>query len=188
MPSHLQTPQDIMEPFDPTAAIAFSSLSGPCPRIHLLLRRTGVIHVVTAVITAEGECTMTTEEQAMATSGVAPKPKAATKPNAAPRKPRVAPSKLKSPKKTTPPKKASKAPKKATSAKARGAREGSKTAKVLDLLKRPRGATIKELMKATGWLPHSVRGFISGTVGKKMGLTVASTKAEDGERSYSVKA
>ena len=128
----------------------------------------------------------TAEEQTMATSGAAPKPKATTKPKAAPRKPRVAPSKPRSRKKTTPAKKASKAPKKATSAK--GVREGTKTAKVLDLLKRRGGATMKELMKATGWLPHSVRGFISGTVGKKMGLTVESTKAEDGERSYSVKA
>jgi len=59
---------------------------------------------------------------------------------------------------------------------------------VLDLLKRPSGATMKELMKATGWQPHSVRGFISGTVGKKMGLSVESTKGEDGERTYSIKA
>ena len=42
--------------------------------------------------------------------------------------------------------------------------------------------------KASGWQAHSVRGFLSGTVGKKMGLTVVSTKGEDGERSYSVKA
>jgi tRNA U34 2-thiouridine synthase MnmA/TrmU len=46
----------------------------------------------------------------------------------------------------------------------------------------------KDAMKATGWQPHSVRGFLSGTVGKKMGLTITSTKGEDGERSYSVKA
>jgi hypothetical protein len=46
---------------------------------------------------------------------------------------------------------------------------------------------MKELMKATGWQPHSVRGFISGTVGKKMGLTVESIKAEDDQRRYSVK-
>jgi hypothetical protein len=68
------------------------------------------------------------------------------------------------------------------------ARDGSKAAKILDLLKRPGGATSKELQKASGWQPHSVRGFLSGTVGKKMGLTVVSTKGEDGERSYSVKA
>jgi hypothetical protein len=146
-----------------------------------------VIHVVTAVITARGEFTMTTtEEQAMATSGAAQEPKAATKPNAAPRKPRVTPSKLKLRKKTTPAKKAAKVPKKATSVKAKAVGVGTKTTKVLALLQRRGGATMKELMKATGWLPHSVRGFISGTVGKKMGLTVESTKAKDGERSYSV--
>jgi hypothetical protein len=68
------------------------------------------------------------------------------------------------------------------------AREGSKAAKILDLLKWPGGATTKELMKATDWQPHSVRGFLSGTIGKKMGLTIASIKGEDGERSYSIKA
>jgi hypothetical protein len=67
------------------------------------------------------------------------------------------------------------------------ARDGCKTAKILALLKRPGGATAKELLKATGWQAHSVRGFISGTVGKKMGLNVASLKGENGERSYSVK-
>jgi hypothetical protein len=41
-------------------------------------------------------------------------------------------------------------------------------------------------MKATGWQPHSVRGFLSGTIRKKMGLTVVSTKGDDGERNYSV--
>jgi Protein of unknown function (DUF3489) len=66
------------------------------------------------------------------------------------------------------------------------AREGTKTAKVLDLLKRPGGATAKELMKATGWQAHSVRGFLSGTLGKKMGLAVESTKREDGERQYKI--
>jgi len=37
------------------------------------------------------------------------------------------------------------------------------------------------------WQPHSIRGFLSGTVAKKMKLTVVSAKGEDGERTYSVK-
>jgi len=41
-------------------------------------------------------------------------------------------------------------------------------------------------MRATGWQAHSVRGFISGTVGKKMGLRVESAKSENGERSYAI--
>jgi hypothetical protein len=69
-----------------------------------------------------------------------------------------------------------------------GAREGSKTAKVLELLKRPGGASLKEIMKATAWQAHSVRGFLSGTLRKKLGLAVESAKAQDGERTYSIKA
>ena len=68
-----------------------------------------------------------------------------------------------------------------------GAREGSKAAKVLALLRRPDGATLKELRKATGWQAHSVRGFLS-RVSKKMGRKLESTKVEAGERSYSIKA
>jgi hypothetical protein len=45
----------------------------------------------------------------------------------------------------------------------------------------------QELLKATNWQPHSLRGFLSGTAGKKMGLIVVSAKGEDGERSYSKK-
>jgi hypothetical protein len=68
--------------------------------------------------------------------------------------------------------------------KAAPARPGSKTAKILDLLKRPGGVTLKELIKATGWQAHSVRGFLSGTLGKKMGTPVKSSKRADGERTY----
>ena len=66
------------------------------------------------------------------------------------------------------------------------ARQGSKTAQMLAMLQQPEGATLQQLMRATGWQAHSVRGFVSGTLGKKMGLTVASLKGEDGERRYSV--
>jgi len=65
-------------------------------------------------------------------------------------------------------------------------REGSKKARVLALLERAKGATLSEIMKATGWQAHSVRGFISGALGTKMGITVHSAKHEDGERVYSI--
>lgn len=94
---------------------------------------------------------------------------------------------------TTPAKKAPKRPKGARKAKAEkkpkpAAREGSKKAEVLALMRRKGGATLKEIMKATGWQAHSVRGFVSGALGKKMGLTVESAKGKDGERTYSIKA
>jgi hypothetical protein len=67
---------------------------------------------------------------------------------------------------------------------ARPPREFSKKAIVLDLLKRAEGTTLKEIMAATDWQAHSVRGFISGSLGKKMGLKINSAKREDGERVY----
>jgi hypothetical protein len=112
-----------------------------------------------------------------------PETKATKKASSRARRAKVAPAKAKAGKKAAPAKKAPKSAKKAT-----GARDGSKTATILELLKRPGGAAAKELLKVTGWQPHSLRGFISGTLGKKMGLTVTSTKGEDGGRSYSVKA
>lgn len=99
------------------------------------------------------------------------------------RRPHVAKAKAKLGKNAATAKKTRKPPSKAKIARVR---EGSKTAEIVDMLKRPDGATLKELMKAAGWQPHSVRGFISGTLGKKMGLTVASEKREDGERVYSL--
>jgi len=66
------------------------------------------------------------------------------------------------------------------------ARECSKKAEVLGLIQRKGGATLAQIMKATGWQAHSVRGFISGALGTKMGLTVASERRNDGERVYSI--
>ena len=57
---------------------------------------------------------------------------------------------------------------------------------MLELVKRSGGATLKHIMKATGWQAHSVRGFLSGTLGKKMGLKINSTKTDDGDRVYSL--
>ncbi len=76
-----------------------------------------------------------------------------------------------------------KAPKKARPV-AKGVREGSKTAIILDLIRRPKGATLEELMAASGWQAHSVRGFLSAVVGKKMRLKLESSKREDGKRVY----
>jgi hypothetical protein len=66
------------------------------------------------------------------------------------------------------------------------AREGSKKARILTLLKQAKGATLDEIMRATGWQAHSVRGFISGNLGKRMGLKVNSTRRSGGERSYRI--
>jgi len=57
---------------------------------------------------------------------------------------------------------------------------------VQDLVSRKNGATLAEIMKATSWQKHSVRGFISGVLKKKLGLEVASTRDESGERRYTV--
>ncbi len=97
------------------------------------------------------------------------------------RVPRVPRTKAKSANKATPARKGAKARQKPA-----GARQGSKTAKVVDLLKQSGGATLKEIMRATGWQAHSVRGFISGHLGKKRGLSVRSFR-RDGERVYALK-
>jgi hypothetical protein len=70
--------------------------------------------------------------------------------------------------------------------KAAPAERGTKKAKILALLKRPGGASLQQLRKATGWQAHSVRGFLSGTLKKKMGLRVVSTKPQEGERTYRI--
>jgi hypothetical protein len=67
------------------------------------------------------------------------------------------------------------------------AREGSTKAQIIELLRRPEGATLADIAKATGWQNHSIRGFLSGSLGKKMGLKVESSKREDGARAYALK-
>ena len=67
-------------------------------------------------------------------------------------------------------------------------RTGSKGAAIVRLLKRKTGATLPDLMAASGWQAHSVRGFLSGTLKTKHGLTVASEKTEAGVRRYRIPA
>ena len=65
-------------------------------------------------------------------------------------------------------------------------RDGTKAARVIALLKEPSGATIKAIMVATGWQSHSVRGFISAQLTKKLGLRVQSF-ARSEERVYRIR-
>ncbi len=74
----------------------------------------------------------------------------------------------------------------AVSAPVRRLRAGSKKVQVLNLLSQPEGVTLQELMKATGWQAHSVRGFLSGNLSKKMGLHIHSERRPDGERYYRI--
>lgn len=66
-------------------------------------------------------------------------------------------------------------------------RAGSKQTQVLEMLVKPAGATIEAIMTATGWQPHSVRGFLAGVVRKKLKLTLISEAADKG-RVYRVTA
>lgn len=61
---------------------------------------------------------------------------------------------------------------------------GTKAAVILKKLAAAKGATLEQLMEATAWQAHSVRGFLSGTVKKKLGLALTSEVGKDGVRRY----
>lgn len=63
----------------------------------------------------------------------------------------------------------------------------TKQERVLALLSREDGACIAEMMEATNWQQHSVRGFLAGTVKKKLGFSLSSSKAADDVRRYRIK-
>jgi len=67
-------------------------------------------------------------------------------------------------------------------------REGTKQATLIAMLRAPDGATIAEIMAVTGWQSHTVRGAMSGTLKKKLGLEVTSEKVEDRGRVYKLPA
>jgi Protein of unknown function (DUF3489) len=172
----------------------WNTLPGVSPVKKFKDRPTGVARIWKAIqdldLAAPAVAEPVTEEaagiEAIAEPAVAatPEPTQEEQPTAAqetPQSPDVAPEKVPATKKASRAKKAPKVAQNATNP-----REGSKTTKVVELMKREGGVTLKEIMAATGWQAHSVGGFISGTLGKKMGLTVLSTKADNGERTYSI--
>lgn len=65
-------------------------------------------------------------------------------------------------------------------------RAGTKQAKLITLLQAPDGATMDEIVAATGWLAHTARGAMSGALGKKLGLVVTSAKEDDRGRVYRI--
>lgn len=62
----------------------------------------------------------------------------------------------------------------------------SKHDALLKLLRGNKGATVAQMQKATGWQPHSIRGFLSGTVKKRLGLTIQSAQGKSGQRHYQI--
>ena len=66
------------------------------------------------------------------------------------------------------------------------ARHGTKQAILIEMLSQPKGATLADLVTATGWQKHSVRGAISGTLKKKLGLAVTSAVVEARGRVYRI--
>jgi Protein of unknown function (DUF3489) len=58
-------------------------------------------------------------------------------------------------------------------------RAGTKQAQMIEMLKRPKGATVEQIAAATGWQHHTIRGAISGALKKKLGLTVEATRTRE---------
>jgi len=65
-------------------------------------------------------------------------------------------------------------------------RAGTKQALLIDMLRRPAGATVPELVKATRWQAHSVRGAMSGAIKKNLGMTIESMTVEGRGRIYRI--
>jgi hypothetical protein len=70
------------------------------------------------------------------------------------------------------------------SAAAKAFRTRTKQAALIALLQRDEGATIQEMVAATGWLPHTVRGALAGALKKRLGIEIASEKVEERGRVY----
>jgi hypothetical protein len=138
------------------------------------------------------EATDTTQAAAVAEQGAhvapekAPSKKGASQKKGAPKgqkTAKVAKTKAATPKKEA--KAGKKAAKPARTKEASAPRAESKGAKIIDMIGRAKGATLAEIMKATDWQAHSVRGFIS-TAAKKHRVKIESSKNDSGDRVYKI--
>jgi len=135
------------------------------------------------------EATDTTQTAAVAEQGAhvapekAPSKKGASQKKGAPKGQKTA----KGAKAKAAPKKVSKkAAKPARKKEASAPRAESKGAKILEMIGRPKGASLAEIVKATDWQKHSIRGFLS-TAAKKHSLKIESSKTEAGDRVYQIR-
>ena len=130
------------------------------------------------------QATETTQAAAVAEQGApvapekAPSKKGATKKGGAPKGQKTA-------KRAKAKAAAKKAAKPARKKEASAPRAESKGAKIIDMIGRAKGATLAEIMKATDWQAHSVRGFIS-IAAKKHSINIESSKNDAGDRVYKV--
>ena len=67
-----------------------------------------------------------------------------------------------------------------------GTRPDSKQARMIEMLKRPEGATVEQIAEAMDWARHTVRGAMAGALKKKLGLTITSEKGDGGSRTYRI--
>ena len=157
---------DLIGPDNKRLLEIWNSLSGVKPVAKFTSRKTATERIWKA-LQSLGE----------ATPAATPEPVAPQTPDVAPEE---APAKTKA-------SRAKKTP--VTATRASGPREGSKTSRVIEMLKREGGVTLQELMTEMGWQQHTTRALMSagGSLAKKHGLTVVSTKGENGSRVYSFK-
>ncbi len=75
---------------------------------------------------------------------------------------------------------------KETKPRSKATRQGTKLQKLEAMLRRPEGATVTQLAAALEWMPHSVRGAMSGALKKKRGLAISAENVQGGERTYRI--
>ena len=137
-------------------------------------RETGDGHGVTLVATDAGLAAIGVEPE--------PAPTARTEPAGA----ETVPAEQTAPEPEAAPTDADSAPAAPVAPKPRKTREGTKQAKLIEMLRAEGGATIDEIVAALEWRPHTVRGAMAGALKKKLGLTITSEKIEGRGRTYMV--